>query len=138
MLKLFWGSHDSTTCHSRQYMSAIFYHGDEQKELAEISKTAFQKQKMKKIVTKILPAQTFYNAENYHQKYLLRNQSGLLASFGLGDKQIISSYVACKVNGYVGGYGSEDQFDKDLPSLGLSSEQEEYIRHVIDRKYPAK
>lgn len=63
LLKMFWSNHDSTTCHTRQYMSAIFYHSDEQKTLALESKEVHQKQKMKKVVTKILPAQTFYNAE---------------------------------------------------------------------------
>lgn len=49
---------------------------------------------------------------SYHQKYLLRNQRGLSQSLELDDKQLITSYVACKLNGYVAGYGDEDQFDK--------------------------
>lgn len=60
---MFWSNHDSTACHTRQYMSAIFYHGEEQKELAEQSKLAHQKQKMSKVQTKILPANRFYDAE---------------------------------------------------------------------------
>ena len=63
MLKLFWENHDPTRCASRQYMSAIFYHGDEQKKLAEASKDDRQKQLTKKIVTRIAPAEDFYNAE---------------------------------------------------------------------------
>jgi len=135
---MFWSNHDSTACHSRQYMSAIFYHGEEQKELAEQSKLAHQKQKMSKVQTKILPANRFYDAENYHQKYLLRNQArGLCQSLQLSDKLLISSHVACKLNGYVAGYGSDDQFDKDVSKLGLSKDQEEYVRQAIDRSYPA-
>jgi len=135
---MFWSNHDSTACHSRQYMSAIFYHGEEQKELAEQSKLAHQKQKMRKVQTKILPANRFYDAENYHQKYLLRNQArGLCQSLQLSDKLLISSHVACKLNGYVAGYGSDDQFDKDVSKLGLSKDQEEYVRQAIDRSYPA-
>lgn len=53
-----------------------------------------------------------YVCLSYHQKYLLRNQKGLLKSLGMSDSQLITSYVASKLNGYVGGYGSEDQFDK--------------------------
>jgi len=135
---MFWSNHDSTACHSRQYMSAIFYHDESQKELAEKSKLAHQKQKMRKVQTKILPANTFYDAEDYHQKYLLRNQGrGLCQSLQLSDKLLKSSYVACKLNGYVAGYGSEDQFDKDLTTLGLSKDQEEYVRRAIDKAYPA-
>jgi len=37
LLKLFWNNHDSTACHTRQYMSAIFYHNEEQKEAAKLS-----------------------------------------------------------------------------------------------------
>ena len=63
MLKLFWRNHDPTRCASRQYMSAIFYHNSEQKKLAEDSKEEEQKKLSRKIVTKIAPAETFYDAE---------------------------------------------------------------------------
>ena len=63
MLKMFWENHDPTRCASRQYMSAIFYHGEEQKRLAEESLKERQKQLSKSIVTKIHPAETFYEAE---------------------------------------------------------------------------
>ena len=65
MLRMFWENHDPTRCASRQYMSAIFYHGDEQRKLAEESRDARQKQLTKKIVTKITPAETFYDAEEW-------------------------------------------------------------------------
>lgn len=60
---MFWENHDPTRSATRQYMSAIFYHGDEQKRFAEESMAERQKQLSKKIVTKILPAETFYTAE---------------------------------------------------------------------------
>lgn len=63
MLKMFWTNHDSTACHSRQYMSAIFYHNEEQKKLAEETKEAHQKTLTKPIVTRIMEAGTFYEAE---------------------------------------------------------------------------
>ena len=63
MLKMFWENHDPTRCASRQYMSAIFYHGSEQKRLAEESKVERQNQLAKQIVTKIESAETFYDAE---------------------------------------------------------------------------
>ena len=77
LLKLFWENHDSTACHSRQYMSAIFYHNSEQERLAKETKEEHQKKLTKKIVTRILPAETFYDAEDYHQKYLLRQQRAI-------------------------------------------------------------
>ena len=63
LLKMFWVNHDSTACHSRQYMSAIFYHNEEQKQLAEETKKEHQKTLGKPIVTRIAKAGTFYEAE---------------------------------------------------------------------------
>jgi len=63
MLKLFWENHDPTRCASRQYMSAVFYHDERQRKLAEASRDERQKQLSKKIVTKITKADTFYSAE---------------------------------------------------------------------------
>lgn len=77
LLELYWYQIDPTDdggqFHDRgeQYRTAIFYHTEEQRQLAESSKqklaesTRFQKS----IVTSILPASTFYEAEEYHQNY---------------------------------------------------------------------
>lgn len=50
-------------CASRQYMSAIFYHDDTQKALAEETRDEQQKRLTQKIVTRIVQAETFYDAE---------------------------------------------------------------------------
>lgn len=66
MLEIFWEIHDPTKPASEpmpQYMSAIFYHTDRQKELAEISRDEHQKLLSERIMTKIIPAQVFYSAE---------------------------------------------------------------------------
>ena len=54
-----------------QYRTAIFYHDQEQKNLAEESKKQLEQSKRfsKPIATKILPAKEFYKAEGYHQDY---------------------------------------------------------------------
>jgi methionine-S-sulfoxide reductase len=73
LLFIFWQSHDPTYhAWSRQYMSAIFYHNDEQRKLALETRTFEEKQRNKKIQTEILPFAKFYLAEDYHQKYQLR------------------------------------------------------------------
>ena len=58
-----------------QYRSAIFYHNDEQKHIAQQSKKALglSGRFNKPIVTEIVPATTFYPAEDYHQKYYLKS-----------------------------------------------------------------
>lgn len=60
---MFWDNHDSTVSRDPQYMSAIFYHNEEQKRLAEETKEDHQKTLTKPIVTRITEATTFYNAE---------------------------------------------------------------------------
>ena len=56
-----------------QYRAAIFYHDDEQKKVAEASRERIQKQLAQNVVTEILPAQTYYAAEDYHQDYYRKN-----------------------------------------------------------------
>jgi peptide-methionine (S)-S-oxide reductase len=81
LLEVFWKNIDPTQkdgqfCdHGTQYRSAIFVHNDEQKRLAEASKSALAKSKPFKgdIVTEVAPATTFYRAEEYHQDYYMKN-----------------------------------------------------------------
>ena len=78
LLNVFWDNHNPTTLnyqgpdHGTQYRSAIFTHSPEQAAVAEASKSAQDKSGRFKrpIVTEIVPAQTFYVAEDYHQQYL--------------------------------------------------------------------
>ena len=78
LLNAFWENHNPTTLNSQgpdfgsQYRSAIFYHSPEQQAAAQASKAAQDKSGHFKrpIVTEIVPAQTFYRAEEYHQQYL--------------------------------------------------------------------
>ena len=75
LLDSFWKKHDPTTLNRQgpdignQYRSAIFYYDEKQKELAQKSLNEFQKKLNKKIVTEITKADTFWKAEEYHQKY---------------------------------------------------------------------
>jgi peptide-methionine (S)-S-oxide reductase len=81
VLAWFWDLHDPTTLNRQgndegpQYRSAIFYHSDAQKTLAEASKKAAQANFDKPIVTEITAAATFYPAEKYHQNYYEQNKS---------------------------------------------------------------
>lgn len=76
LLDVFWSNHNPTTLnyqgpdHGTQYRSSIFYHDEAQRAAAEASKARWQPQFKKPIVTEIVPAQTFYRAEEYHQQYL--------------------------------------------------------------------
>jgi len=84
ILSYFFRLHDPTTMNRQhndvgtQYRSAIFYHDDEQKQIAEKVKAEFDKSGRfdKPIVTQIVKAEEFYPAEDYHQKYLVKNPGG--------------------------------------------------------------
>lgn len=75
LLEVFWKSHDSTQRNRQgadigtQYRSVIFYSTQEQRRKAEQSLEKQQKALMKKIATAIVPASTFFRAEEYHQRY---------------------------------------------------------------------
>jgi peptide-methionine (S)-S-oxide reductase len=81
LLEVFWHNIDPTTparqfCDKgTQYRSAIFYHDETQKRLAEESKKAIETSKPFKeaIVTEIVPASEFYPAEDYHQNFYQKN-----------------------------------------------------------------
>jgi peptide-methionine (S)-S-oxide reductase len=81
LLKLFWENHNPTTPNQQgpdfgtQYRSVIFTHTEAQMEAAQASKTALEASGVWKmpIVTEIVPAQEFNRAEDYHQKYFLKN-----------------------------------------------------------------
>ena len=78
LLEVFWENHDPTQLNrqgpdfGKQYRSAIFFRDAEQEAAAKASKEALEKSHRysKPIVTQIVPAVTFYEAEDYHQQYL--------------------------------------------------------------------
>jgi peptide-methionine (S)-S-oxide reductase len=81
LLEVFWRNIDPLTpdaqfCdHGSQYRSAIFYHDETQKRLAEASKAGLVESGRfnKPIVTEIVPASTFWPAEDYHQHYYVKS-----------------------------------------------------------------
>lgn len=83
LLAIYWSNIDPTQADGQfadvglSYQAAIYYGNDEEKRIAETLKEALGKsgQYEKPIVTQILPAMKFYPAEEYHQKYYLKNAS---------------------------------------------------------------
>ena len=78
LLEVFFNEHNPTQLnrqgpdHGTQYRSAIFFHSPEQQRLAEatIARLTAEQKFSRPIVTQVVPAQTFWVAEEYHQKYL--------------------------------------------------------------------
>jgi peptide-methionine (S)-S-oxide reductase len=94
ILDVFWHTHDPTTLNRQgndvgtQYRSAIFYHDQKQKELAEKSKRDLEKAGVYKnpIVTEITPFKNFYVAEDYHKNYYEEHQDAPYCNFVIDPK----------------------------------------------------
>lgn len=84
LLAAFWQTHDPTQLNRQgpdigdQYRSAVFYHSDGQKRTAEesLAQLDCSGRLRRRIVTEIVPATTFWEAEAYHQKYHKKNGGG--------------------------------------------------------------
>jgi peptide-methionine (S)-S-oxide reductase len=94
LLREFWENHDPTQGMRQgndvgtQYRSGIYVFDEEQRRAAEASQTAYQQRLSKAgygaITTEILPAPSFYYAEDYHQQYLAKNPDGYCGLGGTG------------------------------------------------------
>ena len=96
ILEVFFVIHDPTTLNRQgsdagtQYRSAIFYHSPEQKSQAEqvIKNLNGAHIWNSPIVTEVVPAQTFYRAEGFHQEYFLRNPAQPYCMFVVAPKVV--------------------------------------------------
>jgi methionine-S-sulfoxide reductase len=134
LLEVFWDSHSPVYApYSRQYMSIVFYHDEEQKKLAVESKEQEEKRLGHKIYTEIMPYTEFYLAEDYHQKYYLRQESLLINSLRqvyTDETALINSTAAARLNGYVAGNGSFESLQNNLAGFGLSEEGEQLLLEI--------
>ena len=135
LLDIFWNSHDPTRpAYSQQYKSIIFYHNAQQKRLAEESKAAEEAKRGRKISTEIVPYSRFYWAEDYHQKYQLRNRLEFEREYEAIYPRLedfVNSTAVTRLNGYVAGNGTLDMLERELPGLGLSPEASRRLWDIV-------
>jgi len=115
-------------------MSAIFPHDDEQKELANGSRSREASRRNGTVHTAILPATGFHLAEAYHQKHALRGRPELLEEYeamypSFGD--FLASRAVTRVNGYVGGYGTCEALREERDGLGLSPTGRKRLEEIV-------
>jgi methionine-S-sulfoxide reductase len=138
LLELFWEEHDpASRSWSRQYKAVVFYHDDEQKRLAIASRERLAAKLGKTIHTEVLPYSRFYTAEDYHQKYYLRQHRQLLKQFQQHyslPADLMNSTAAARVNGYLGGYGTPAALQADIDRLGLSEAAREELLQRVGNK----
>jgi peptide-methionine (S)-S-oxide reductase len=135
LLAVFWATPNRCALDGdRQYMSAIFYHNDAQKKLA--LQTRDREAAKGGVASEVLPATAFYVAEDYHQKYLLRQETSLMREFRAmypDAKDFMNSTAAARVNGYLAGHGSEEMIRKEIDQLGLSPEARQMLLRLWQR-----
>jgi len=132
LLELFWQSHDPTArAYKTQYASLVLTHTATQLATARESAERLQRLFGTKVATRIEPIGTFWMAEDYHQKYYLRNDRMLMQEFRASyphEAEFVASTAAARVNGHLYG-GTCARLDRDLPELGLSDEAATHLRH---------
>jgi peptide-methionine (S)-S-oxide reductase len=135
LLDIFWKSHKPTGwTTSRQYMKAVFYHNDQQRELALASKTALEQKNGSTVKTEVVPIRSFTMAEDYHQKFTLKNHNGLKNEMSLiypQHQDFVYSTAVARLNGYVGRHGTKEQLMNEIESLGLSSEGKKVLTNMV-------
>ena len=109
LCRLFFKSHESSMGSSkRQYMSAIFAHTDEQFEIASQVLLAV-KQGKSRVSTQVEFATDFYDAEYYHQKWLLQRKADWFKRLEMEDpRELVEGEAASRLNSYVAGHISHD------------------------------
>lgn len=135
LLNVFWESHSPTErSWSRQYMSAVFFHNDEQKKLARETRDREAAMRGGKIFTEILPFTEFYLAEAYHQKYRLRHERDMMKEFSVwypNPDDFVNSTAAARVNSYLYGYGTFDALQEEISGFGLSQEGNKQLLDLV-------
>jgi peptide-methionine (S)-S-oxide reductase len=142
LIEVFWQSHNPfRPPWSPQYRSVLFYHGPEQENTARRALEELQRRSGRRVFTEALPADTFWPAEDYHQKYRLQRTRELKREYELiypRFTDFVDSTAVARVNGYLDGYGSLDQLEEELGLLGLSDQGQERLRRGVrfrDRAY---
>ena len=121
LLDVFWANHAPTSnAGKRQYRNVVLAATDRQRAAAERSRTAVSERLGQSAATDIESLDQFYLAEAYHQKYELRSTpvlgDELVDIYG---SALVDSTVAARLNGFVAGYGDDDQRQALLASLDL-------------------
>ncbi len=137
LLGVFFDSHDATwRPQGRQYMSLILTSGDEQAFQARAALAATQKVFGGRVATVIAPLDKFTPAEDYHQKYYLRNVTDLFGAIRPlypDERSFVLSTAAARVNGYLGGNGSPERLAAELPLLGLPAPAARRLSSIVAR-----
>ena len=137
LLEIALASHDPfRPAYREQYASLVLVHDAEQARVADRVCRKLELERVRRLSTRVEPLKRFYLAEDYHQKYYLRNDDILMADFRAmfaTDGAFRDSTAAARVNGYVAGDGSRQLLQRDIGSLGLTEAGRVHLAEQVAR-----
>jgi peptide-methionine (S)-S-oxide reductase len=135
LLAEFWDSHDpSIQSGSTQYQNMLLFHSEAQQEAANKSAAQIAASTGKRILTVIRPLESFYPAEDYHQKYYLRNVPALireLQSIYPDADALRDSTAAARINGCLGGHCTRAELEAEIEEYGLTPAGMAQLRSLV-------
>uniref|UniRef100_A0A915JEY8 peptide-methionine (S)-S-oxide reductase n=1 Tax=Romanomermis culicivorax TaxID=13658 RepID=A0A915JEY8_ROMCU len=135
LLTVFWNSHDPTILNKNRFKSAIYFSNDNELTIVANSRTKLQTELVRPILTEILPLGKFYEAEECYQKFNLRSYDMLFESLKSQDGRLAhDDHVMTRLNGFLSGYGTLEQLDKESSHWNLKAQQIHYIRQIMKQK----
>lgn len=135
LLAQFWAGHEwQYPSPSRQYASILFHRSEEERRLALETVAAKERETGRRPPTAIEPFEVFHPAEDYHQKYYLRQTFALFREISAvypDPTDLMNSTAAARINGFVGGYGTVAEMEALAERLGLSEEGLDRLRNLL-------
>jgi len=135
LIEVFWALHNPhAAVHGPQYKAVVFFHNTEQEQIARDTAARIEAESGRTVTTEIREAETFWLAEDYHQKYALRNTDPLIAEmrrfYDVDSREFIDSTLAARLNAYAGLRGHESILLDELASYGATPATQEVLREV--------
>jgi hypothetical protein len=119
-------------------MNAVFFHDDRQRQAAMDSKAEVEKKLGQPVNTEVAPLRTFTMAEDYHQKYIIKQHYDLHADMSRIyplHRNFVDSTAVARLNGYASGHGDKEQLAREIDRLGLTDAGKNALRQMLTRKW---
>jgi peptide-methionine (S)-S-oxide reductase len=139
ILQEFWGNHDAVkdrNYRGRQYISILLLHDETQREVAQKVKTNWEEKQDTVIQTEFQTYNSFFVAEDYHQKYYLkrfRSAAEFLLSHFLNHESFFHSTIAARLNGIAKGFGTIAAFRDEIENWGLDKSAKIVLFDILNQ-----
>ncbi|SER96125.1 peptide-methionine (S)-S-oxide reductase [Salipaludibacillus aurantiacus] len=136
LLNEFWKSHSGKKhgYGGRQYMSLLVCFDNSQKKTAFSVKQKWEEIKGHKIETEIISQKPFYPAEDFHQKYYLKQYKSALEKLSElypSHKGLVHSTLAARLNGFVKGFGTMEGIKIEISQSDGADVEKERLQEAV-------